>query len=162
MLLPSDQPAFGITHPLGLPRPLDPDNFFGAKTQFFACNQMPIPSGCLAHFDLAVYWPYLKRVLALLEEVEFGWDGIALANDPPRYCLVRDGIPTRIPYHLRSTLPPPPQVPLKAILAHLAKRYPEESPMELLDLLTLIKEDLGSARFAAATAGYPWVADCLR
>jgi hypothetical protein len=157
MLLPSDQPAFGITHPLGLPRPLDPDNFFGAKRQFFVSNQMPIPSGCLAHFDLAVYRPYLKSILAFLEGVEYGWNGVALADDPPRYCLLKHETPAQVPDQFWPFLPEPPQVPLQAILAHLGLRHAEESPMELLDVLTLVSEDLGSARFAAATAGHPWV-----
>ena len=48
-------PLFGITHPLGLPRPVDPENVFGAKIRFFAINAMPVPTGCLEHFDEAVY-----------------------------------------------------------------------------------------------------------
>jgi hypothetical protein len=162
MILPSDQPAFGITHPLGLPRPIDPANFFGAKTHLFACNQMPVPSGCLAHFDAAIYRPYLEKILEVLEREEFGWNGIGLADDPPRYCLLQDGRPTRVPSPLWPALPPPPLVTLKTILADLAVDYLNKPPAELLDLLTVVVEDLGVTRFAAATAEHPWAAEFMR
>lgn len=162
MFLPSDQPVFGITHPLGLPRPLDPENFFGAKAQFFAFNQMPIPGGCLAHFDGAVYRPYLNDLLSHLAAQEPGWDGLARLDQPPRYCLLRDGVPSSIPLPFRSTMPTPPQVRLEGVLTHLGRHHGEESSFELLDLLTLISEDLGPYRFAAATAKHAWVADFMR
>lgn len=162
MLSSSDQPPFGITHPLGLPRPLDPRNFFGAKPDYFSCNQMPIPSGCLAHFDHAVYRPHLHAILAFLQAVEIGWDGLALLDEPPRYCLLRAGVPTPVPHHLRRDLPEPPRVPLQTVLAHLASHRQGFSPLELLDVLTLISEDLGTACFATATARHPWVAEFLQ
>jgi len=162
MFSSSDQPVFGITHPLGLPRPLDPRNFFGAKPEYFACNQMPIPGGCLAHFDLAVYRPHLQRLLTLLTDLDSAWNGLALLDDPARYCLLRDGVPTSVPFLLRRDLPEPPRVSLAAVLGHLALQRSRSSALELLDILTLISEDLGTASFATATAGHPWVAEYLR
>ena len=57
--------------------------------------QMPVPTGCLAHFDLAVYRPYMKSIVRLLADLETGWDGPGFLDDPPRYCLVRAGMPPR-------------------------------------------------------------------
>lgn len=162
MHFPAPEPSFGITHPLGLPRPLDPDNFFGAKPVFFARNLMPVPTGCLAHFDLAVYRPYVKSVVALLADLEPGWAGPGIVDDPPRYCLVRDGMPALLPPDLRGLLPEPPKVRLETVLSHFDRTHHQAPALQLLDLLTLVAEDLGAARFAAATAVRPWVKEFLR
>lgn len=155
-------PFFGITHPLGLPRPVDPENLFGAKAEFLVANLMPIPTGCLAHFDGAVYRPYLKRVVALLGSYEFGWSGPAILDDPPRYCVLHDGIPAEVPPHVRPLLPEPPRVSLEVVLGYFDRSRAQLQPMQLLDVLTLVSEDLGPDRFAAATAGRPWVAEYMR
>jgi len=158
----SAQPPFGVTHPLGLPRPIDPDNFFGAQSLFFYRNSMPIPTGCMAHFDAAVYRPYLERLVAFLSGLELGWSGPVLLEDPPRYCLLRDGVPTEIPEDLRSEMPEPPRVSLAAILTHFDRHHGSVVPMQLLDLLTLVGEDIGPVKFAAVAARRPWVSEFLR
>lgn len=161
MLVPFQTP-FGVTHPLGLPRPIDVENFFGAQRHFFAHNLMPVPTGCLAHFDPAVYRPYAKRVAAWLASADFGWSGPVELGDPPRYCFLRDGAPAPVPADLRDELPPPPHVRLRAVLGHFDRHHADAPALQLLDLLTLLKEDLGPRRFAAATAGRGWVAEYLR
>jgi hypothetical protein len=162
MLPTSLHPTFGITHPLGLPRPIDVDNFFGAKGLYFARNLMPIPSGCLAHFDDAVYRPHIRNLIVLLNGLEFGWTGPAFIDGPPRYCLLRDGVPAEVPADLRALLPEPPRVTFGAVLAHFDHHHRTVAPMQLLDVLTLVSEDLGPEKFAAATAGHPWVAEFMR
>lgn len=161
MLVPFQTP-FGVTHPLGLPRPVDVENFFGARRLFFAHNLMPVPCGCLAHFDQAVYRPYAKRLVAWLAAAEFGWSGPAQVGDPPRYCLVRDGAPATVPDDLRDEFPPPPAVRLEAVLGHFDRCHASVPALQLLDLLTLLAEDLGAKRFSAATAARPWVQQYLR
>jgi len=156
------RPFFGITHPLGLPRPLDPENFFGAKAYYFAANLMPIPSGCLSHFDGAVYRPYVEGLVALLDSFEAGWSGPAILDDPPRYCLLHNGAPAEVRPEVRPLLPEPPHVSFEAILAYLDHHRGEVQPMQLLDVLTLVSEDFGPSRFAAATASRPWVAEYMR
>jgi hypothetical protein len=156
------QPLFGVTHPLGLVRPLDVNNFFGAEMTHFAGNLMPIPTGCLAHFDEAVYRPYAEKIVALLKGLEFGWHGPVMLDDPPRYCLLRDGIPTRVPEDLRAHLPEAPRVALDTILRYFGRHQDGTTPIQLLDILTLVSEDLGPVRFAAVTAGHPWVAAFMR
>jgi hypothetical protein len=155
-------PVFGITHPLGLVRPLDVHNFFGAQTQHFARNIMPIPCGCLAYFDAAVYRPYARDIVTLLQGLEFGWEGPVELDDPPRYCFLRDGFAAEVPEDLRPLLPEPPRVSLDMILEHFSRHRAGATLIQLLDVLTLVSEDLGPARFAAATAGHPWVAAFLR
>jgi len=158
----SGQPVFSATHPLGLMRPLDVNNFFGARMQYFARNLMPIPSGCLAHFDRAVYRPYAESIVAVLKCVDLGWQGPAVLDDPPRYCLLHDGIPTPVPGDLRVLLPEPPRVALQAILEYFSQHQAGATTIQLLDILTLVSEDLGPARFGEATAGHPWVAAFMR
>ncbi len=123
---------------------------------------MPIPVGCLAHFDTAVYRPYVKDLVICLSSRDFGWSGPAESIDPPRYCLLRDGIPAAVPEDLRPHLPPPPRVTLEQVLAHFDGRRARKESTQLLDVLTLVSEDLGPARFAAATARRRWVADFMR
>jgi hypothetical protein len=161
MLVPFHTP-FGVTHPLGLPRPVDVDNIFGAQRSFFAHNLMPVPTGCLAHFDGAVYRPYMKRLVAWLAEAEFGWAGPAELGDPPRYCLLRDGAPAVIPEDLRDEFAAPPVVRLETVLNYFDKNHGKVATLQLLDVLTLISEDLGPSRFAIATSGRAWVAEYLR
>ncbi len=162
MFLPSGSQQFGITHPLGLPRPIDAENFFGVKLLFFARNQMPIPTGCLADFDGAVYRPYVQRIVENLNRLEFGWSGPMVLDGPPRYCLLRDGVPATVPVDLRPLIPEPPRVRFAEILQHFDRRHSAAAPMQLLDVLTLVSEDLGRQKFAAATAGHPWVAEFMR
>ena len=153
---------FAITHPLGLPRPVDVDNFFGAKARYFAENLMPIPTGCLAFFDTNIYRPYVRRIVTLLNRHEFGWSGPALAEDPPRYCLLRDGAPSAVPPDLALELPEPPRVTLEEVLTYFDRNHVWSAPMQLLDVLTLVSEDLGPERFAAVAAAHPWLADFMR
>lgn len=162
MPAPFASPPFGITHPLGLPRPIDVGNFFGVRLSFFLDNLMPIPGGYLSHFDTAVYRPYVKDLVAALRRREFSWGGPVIAEDPPRYCLLRDGVPSRVPPDLAAELPEPPRVTLEEILAYFDRNHVWAPPLQLLDVLTLAGEDLGAARFAAATAGHPWVSEFLR
>jgi hypothetical protein len=147
---------------LGLPRPIDPENFFGAQSLFFSRNAMPIPTGCLAHFDEAVYRPYLERLVAFLGRLELGWSGPVQLEDPPRYCLLRDGVPTEIPEDLRAEMPEPPRVSLSALFGHFDRHHGSVVPMQLLDLLTLVSEDIGPVKFAAVAARRPWVAEFMR
>jgi len=161
MLVPF-QPPFGVTHPLGLPRPFDANNVFGARRSFFARNLMPVPSGCLAHFDGAVYRPYARRLVAWLAVAELGWSAPVEIGDPAHYCLLRDGAPTVIPADLRDELPVPPAVRLVQVLRHFDRCRDGIPDFQLFDLLTLVAEDLGPARFAAATANHPWVSAYIR
>jgi hypothetical protein len=154
-------PIFGITHPLGLPRPVDPENVFGAKIHFFARNAMPVPARCLEHFDTEVYRPYVKRIAAILARRESGWSGSEILDDPPRYCLLRKGIPTEVPEELESLLPQPPLVSFAAMLSHFDRSHTLVEPAQLLDVLTLVREDLGLEKFSAAVAAHPWVADFM-
>jgi hypothetical protein len=158
MILPFGNPPFGVTHPLGLPRPLDPDNFFGAKIAFFANNVMPVPTGCLAHYDAAAYRPYARLLVAALRRIDSRWSGPAYLDDPPRYCLLRGGVPAEVPPELWPLLPDPPRVSLSQILCHFDSWNESAAPMQLLDILTLVAEDLGPAKFAEASSGHPWVA----
>jgi len=153
---------FGVTHPLGLPRPIAADNFFGAKGRFFALNLMPIPTGCLAHFDRAVYRPHARRVVSILRRQDCDWSGAAIVDGPPRYCLRQAGAPATVPEELWPLLPEPPRVSLEAVLSHFDPPRREALPLQLLDVLSLVSEDLGADRFAVATAGHPWVADFMR
>jgi hypothetical protein len=154
---------FGATHPLGLPRPIDPDNFFGARAMYFARNLMPIPTGCLDHFDTAVYRPYLESLVTFLGALDFGWSGPGFMSDPPRYCLLRDGVPTEVPVNIRGLLPEPPRVRLNDVLEYFdTTRGGPSAVMQMLDIFTMVTEDLGSARFEAATANHPWVAELMR
>ena len=155
-------PIFGVTHPLGLPRPIVIDNIFGATLAYFAGNFMPVPSGCLSHFDGAVYRPYVAQLAAVLATSEFGWSGPALLGDPPRYALLCHGVPTAVPEDLLALLPAPPKVSFRALLDHFDRTYAGAPPMELLDVLTLISEDIGAIRFAAAAIGHDWVRDFMR
>jgi len=156
MLVPFQTP-FGVTHPLGVPRPIDVENFFGARRQYFARNLMPVPTGCLAPFDGAVYRPYVKQLVAWLAAADYGWSGPAQIGDPPRYCLLRGGAPAGVPEDLCDEIPPPPAVRLEAVLAHFDRNHAKAPALQLLDLLTLVAEDLGTRRFTAATASRPWV-----
>jgi len=162
MFLPDPPPAFGITDPLGLPRPVDPDNFFGAKPLFFARNLMPVPTGCLDYFDAAVYRPYVKGLVALLNTHEFDWSGPEIIEGPPRYCLFRAGVPASVPADLRPLLPDPPRVSLRQVLDQVAETQMSANSLQLLDVLTITCEDLGPDKFAAATSDYPWVAAFMR
>jgi hypothetical protein len=153
---------FGITHPLGLPRPISPGNLFGAKLPYFAFNLMPVPTGCLAHFDGAVYEPYMKRLVASLALREFGWTGPVVMDDPARYCLLRDGEPSEIPVDLIPFLPPPPRVALETVLSYFGEARGSVSPLHLLDVLTLIREDIGAVKFASVAAAHPWVSEFMR
>jgi hypothetical protein len=162
MLPNSSQIAFGITDPLGLPRPVDLDNFFGAKVQYFTRNVMPIPSGCLAHFDGAVYRPYVRSIVDFLNGLEFGWCGPAYMDGPLRYCMLRDGAPAAVPADLQPFLPEPPRVTFGTVLDHFDRHHSRVAPMQLLDVLTLVREDLGPEKFGAATAGHRWVAEFMR
>jgi hypothetical protein len=162
MIPHSGQPVFGVTHPLGLVRPLDVNNFFGARLQFFTRNLMPIPSGCLAHFDGAVYRPYAVRIVSLLKCFDVSWQGPAMLEDPARYCLLRGGVPTVVPGDMRGLLPEPPRVSLDAVLTHFGGHPPTGMAVQLLDILSVVSEDLGPARFAEATARHPWVAAFMR
>jgi hypothetical protein len=162
MFPPKEVPLFGITHPLGLPRPVDCENLFGAKIGFFCRNVMPVPTGCLEHFDGAVYRPYVRRLAAFLAQREPGWSGPEILDDPPRYCLLRFGAPSEVPDDLESLLPQPPRVTLAAMLSDMDRRRKRLQPLQLLDVLTLIREDAGVERFSAAVAAYPWVAEFMR
>ncbi len=162
MSFPSLPSPFGVTHPLGLPRPIERDNFFGAQARFFAANLMPVPTGCLAHFDEAVYRPHTAVIAGLLAGLEPGWGRLEVVGDPPRYCLLRDGFPCEVPSKFQPLLPEPPRVRLEAVLEHFSRCRKVAPPLQLLDILTLVAEDLGPARFASATAGHPWVAEYLR
>jgi len=162
MFPPKAVPIFGITHPLGLPRPVDSENVFGAKVHFFACNAMPVPTGCLEHFDASVYRPYVKRLAAFLACRESGWTGPVILNDPPRYCLVRNGVPAEVSGELEDVLPQPPVVSLARLLSYFDRRHGRMPPSQLLDILTVIHEDLSSEKFSAAVAEHPWVADFMR
>jgi hypothetical protein len=160
MLVPFPTP-FGVTHPLGLPRPIDAENVFGARRFFFAHNLMPVPAGCLAHFDASVYRPYAKRLVKWLSIAEFGWTGPVELGDPARYCLLRDGAPAAVPADLCDELPAPPSVRLKALLLYFDRHHAKVPDFQLFDLLTLVAEDLGPTRFSAATADSPWVGDYI-
>lgn len=162
MSFPSLPSPFGVTHPLGLPRPIDRDNFFGAQARYFTANLMPVPTGCLAYFDGSVYRPHAAVIAGLLAELEPGWGTLAVVGDPPRYCLLRDGFPCEVPSEFQHLLPEPPRVRLETVLEHFDRCRKVAPPMQLLDILTLVAEDLGQARFASATAGHPWVAEYLR
>jgi hypothetical protein len=163
MFLPSATPVFGITHPIGLPRPVDPENVFGAKISFFARNVMPVPTGCLEHFDGAVYRPYLQRLTEVLNGLSGGWSDTVLSEVPARYCLLRHGLPATIPAEIRLLLPEPPRVGIAAILLHFDDLHPiVGAPLQLLDVLTMISEDIGPEKFAAATAAHPWVSAFLQ
>ena len=162
MFLPSAIPPFGVTHPIGLPRPIDVDNFFGAQADYFARNVMPIPTGCLDHFDEVVYRPYVGTIVAFLNGPAIGWSGPAVIYDPPRYCLLCDGLAAHVPLELRPFLPPPPRVPLGSVLKYFGRSRRHVATIQLLDVLSIVSEDLGPARFAAATADHPWVADFMR
>jgi hypothetical protein len=161
MLRRTQPPPFLATDPLGLPRPVDVDNIFGARPQFFRENKMPVPTGCLEHFDRAVYRPYLRGVAEALAARERGWFGPVVMGVPPRYLLLRDWVPAEIPEELAALLPPPPRVPLRDLLGHFEKAYPQSRPRQLLDVLALIREDLGPLKFGLAVAGHPWVAEVL-
>ena len=154
--------AFGVTHPLGLPRPIDSGNFFGADGRYFALNQMPIPSGCLAHFDRAVYRPHARKVVTILRRTNCDWSGAAIIDGPPRYCLLRGGAPATVPVELGPLLPEPPRVSLEEVLCYFDPPQGEALPLQLLDVLSLVSEDLGPDRFATATAAHPWVAQFMR
>jgi hypothetical protein len=146
-----------------LPRPIDVNDFFGARVQYFAQNLMPVPSGCLAYFDAAVYRPYIEKVAAILQGMDFGWSGPILISDPVRYCLLRDGIPTEVPTCLWGFLPEPPRVALEEVLSYFDRNHASTAAdLQLLDLVTLMSEDLDAAKCAAATAGHPWVAEFMR
>lgn len=163
MFPPSATPVFGITHPIGLPRPVDPDNVFGAKISFFARNVMPVPTGCLEHFDGAVYRPYLQRLAEVLNGLSSGWSDTVLPEAPARYCLLRHGIVATIPAEFRPLLPEPPRVGVGAILLHFDDLHPSVgAPLQLLDVLTMIGEDIGAEKFGAVTAAHPWVSAYLR
>ena len=162
MFIPKEVPLFGITHPLGLPRPVDCENIFGAKIEFFSRNAMPVPAGCLGHFDTAVYRPYVRRLAAFLARREPGWSDPGLLDDPPRYCLFRYGIPAEVPGELEALLPQPPRVSLGAMLSHLDRCHARAQPLQLLDILTLVREDAGLEKFSTAAAGHPWVAEFMR
>jgi hypothetical protein len=154
---------FGVTHPLGLPRPIDPDNFFGARGEYFARNIMPVPTGCLDHFDEAVYRPHVRNIVGFLGALDFGWSGPGFISDPPRYCLMRDGIPTEVPQGIRSLIPEPPRVKLADVLDHFdVTRGGRGAVLQMLDILTMVSEDIDPAKFAAAIAGHPWVAELMR
>jgi hypothetical protein len=153
---------FGVTHPIGLPRPIDKENFFGAKLLYFARNAMPIPTGCMSHFDAALYRPYVQSLVGRLEQLEFGWSGPVMIDDPPRYGVLLNGVPAEIPADLWPELPEPPRVSLHAILVHFDNFRETAIPMQLLDVLTLASEDLGSAEFSAITGRHPWVAEFMR
>ena len=162
MFLPSTIPPFGVTHQIGLPRPIDVDNFFGARIEYFARNVMPIPAGCLDHFDGAVYRPYAEEIVAFLNGLTIGWSGPAVIYDPPRYCLLCDGRAAHVPLELRPFLPPPPRVPLGAVLDYFARSRGKVASIQLLDVLTIVREDLGPAKFAAAVSEHRWVAEFMR
>jgi hypothetical protein len=162
MFQPSGNQQFGITHPLGLPRPIDPENFFGVKLLFFARNQMPIPTGCLADFDGAVYRPYVQSIVAHLNRLEKVWSGPVVIDGPARYCLLRHGVPASVPADLRPLMPEPPRVKFAEVLRHFDLRHAAAAPMQLLDVLTLVSEDLGRQKFALAIASHPWVAEFMR
>jgi hypothetical protein len=153
---------FGVTHPIGLPRPIDQENFFGAKFVFFARNAMPIPTGCLAHFDAAIYRPYVQSLVGCLGRREPGWSGPITIDDPPRYGLFRYGAPAEIPADLWLGLPGAPRVSLEGILLHFDDFWETAIPTQMLDLLSLVQEDLGSAEFSTIIGRHPWVADFMR
>jgi hypothetical protein len=161
MLVPFQTP-FGVTHPLGLPRPIDVENVFGAHRAYFVHNLMPVPSGCLAHFDSSVYRPYMKRLASWLAASELGWSGSAEIGDPARYCLLRDGAPATVPCDLRDELPAPPVVRLESVLRYFDRHHAKAPGFQLFDLLTLVAEDLGASRFASATFGRTWVTAYIR
>jgi hypothetical protein len=123
---------------------------------------MPVPGGCLAYFDGTVYRPYLRRLVAWLSVSELGWSGPAESGDPARYCLLRDGAPAVVPFDLRDELPSPPSVRLESVLRYFDRNRAKVPKFQLFDLLTLVAEDLGAIRFAAATASRSWVADFIR
>ena len=153
---------FEVTDPLGFPRPIREENVFGSRLEVFAENLMPAPSGFLIHFHHELFWPYAQLVSSALQRRETGWEAPRLAVDPPRYCFIRDGVPTRIPSDLRGELPPAPAVTLEQVLAFFDMNHAWAEPLQLLDLLTLVLEDLGPARFAVVTANHPWVAEFMR
>ena len=155
-------PPFEVTDPLGFPRPIREDNVFGSRLDLFADNLMPQPSGFLVHFHDEVFWPYVLRIAQSLQQMELGWEAPKLAQDPPRYCFVREGAPTRIPVDLRASLEPAPTVTVEELLTFFDVNHAWAEPMPLLDLLTVIREDLGAERFGAVTARHPWVAEFMR
>ena len=155
-------PPFEVTDPLGFPRPIRENNVFGSRKELFAENLMPAPSGSLVHFHHEVFWPYVEEISRALQRLEIGWGPPRLATDPPRYCFVRDGAPTRIPADLYDELPQAPEVTLESLLAFFDVNHGWAEPMQLLDLLKLVREDLGPDRFALVTASHPWVAEFMR
>jgi hypothetical protein len=161
MSLPSPS-AFGASHPLGVPRPIDTANFFGVRRDFFIHNLMPVPGGCLAYFDGAVYRPYARRLAAWLGGVESGWSGPVDVGEPARYCLLRYGAPAAIPASRRDEMPVPPVVPLREVLRQLDDIHARLADFQLFDLLAMIAEDLGANRFAEVTAPHEWVAAYFR
>lgn len=153
---------FQATDPLGLPRPVDPANIFGARLAYFVRNRMPVPTGCLAHFDRATYRPYLTRIVGILAYQGAGWGGPVILPDPPRYALIRAGVPAEIPEDLIALLPQPPRVSLHDLLEHFSREYSKSRPPQLLDVLSLIREDMGAIKFAFASAEHAWVAEAMR
>ena len=158
----SSPSAFGASHPLGVPRPIDTANFFGVRRDFFIHNLMPVPGGCLAHFDAAVYRPYARRLAGWLGGAHAGWSGPVDVGEPARYCLLRYGAPTAVPASRRDEMPVPPAVPLREVLRQLDSTHARQADFQLFDLLAMIAEDLGTSRFAAVTASHDWVAAYFR
>jgi hypothetical protein len=93
---------------------------------------------------------------------EAGWSGPEILDDPPRYCLLRNGLPAEIPGDIEALLPQPPQVSLATMLSHFRRCHARAPAAQLLDILTLIREDVGLEKFSAAVAAHPWVADFMR
>jgi hypothetical protein len=153
---------FHIADPLGIPRPVSQVNFFGVTLERIFRNQFPVPIGCLEDFDHGLYRPYIETVGKALKAKDSAWGAPTWADDPPRYCFLRKGVPEEIPPELWLRLPKPPTVAIRTVLKHLAEKRSLQHSIQLLDLLSMITEDLGPKTFKKLTRGHSWVHDVLR
>jgi hypothetical protein len=153
---------FAATDPLGVPRPLDPRNVFGATRRGFAANAMPVPGGCLAYFDSDIYRPYAHEALRQVRQHGGRWDRLAVADDPPRYCFLCDGEPAAISEAFRRFLPPPPAVSIEDLASYFRINHRWASAPQLLDLLGILAEDVPPESFARLCHDHPWIPEFMR
>jgi hypothetical protein len=146
--------------PFGLPRPINPANFFDSTKIRWLGNRFWVPEGPLACFRTKVFDPYAKQLEAALQTKVPGLS-VKTTTRPQRYVFMLrfTALDMR---KCASIAPTPPVVTLVDVINELALTREEANPEDLLDLLTTIQEDLTEPAFTQLATRFSWVSEYLR
>jgi hypothetical protein len=145
--------------PIGFPRPIDPDNFFGISRDRWLSNRMSVPTGALAFFDAKHFRPYARRILNLAARMVGPNVKLVLTKEPGHYMLLSgdDNGPITGIENLFSRFPAPRVFTVEDVVAEVGAARTSLNDIDVLDLLDTIRRDIPTERWDACEKANPWV-----